>query len=99
MDLGNTIKNIRRQRGLKQDELASMCGISVTFLSRLENNRKDATLTTMKKISASLNIPLPVLFFLSMRLDDISPQKKEFYSHLAPPFKTFINNFFLDVNE
>lgn len=99
MDLGNTLKKIRKHRGLKQYELAQLCNISVTFLSQLENNKKDATLTTLKKISACLNIPLPVLFFLSMRIDDISPQKKEFYSQLASPFKTFINDFFLDINE
>jgi len=99
MDLGNTLKKIRKHRGLKQDVLASRCNISITYLSQLENNKKSATLLTLKKISESLNVPLPVLFFLSMRLEDISPQKKEYYSQLAPPFKTFINDFFLDINE
>lgn len=94
MNLGTVIKNIRKQRGQTQQEFASSCGITQTYLSQIENNNKEPNLSTLKEISNNLDLPLPILFFLSLNEDDISPEKREAFQKLNPSVKTLINNFF-----
>lgn len=47
---GNTIKKIRREAGISQDELARLSGTSKTYISRIENNLLEPALTTLYKI-------------------------------------------------
>ena len=68
MDLGKTIKKIRKQKRQTQGEFALSCGITQTYLSQIESNLKEPNLSTLKSISESLNVPLPILFFLSLQL-------------------------------
>lgn len=94
MNLGTVIKNIRKQRGQTQQEFASSCGITQTYLSQIENNNKEPNLSTLKEISNNLGLPLPILFFLSLNEEDISPEKREVFEKLNPQVKTLINDFF-----
>ncbi|WP_454059748.1 helix-turn-helix domain-containing protein [Elizabethkingia ursingii] len=72
MNLGTVIKDIRKQRGQTQTEFADSCGITQTYLSQIENNAKEPNLSTLKEISKNLDLPLPILFYLSLNEDDIS---------------------------
>lgn len=91
MDLGTTIKNIRKQKGIKQNTFAELCGISQTYLSQIENNQKEANISTLKKIALKLEISLPILFFLSIDENDIPISKRQAYSIIGPTVKTLIN--------
>lgn len=42
MELGKTIKRLREQRGLSQDELAFRAGTSAANISRIENGKHGA---------------------------------------------------------
>lgn len=95
MDLGNIIKNIRKQKGLTQNELTSLCGITQTYLSQIEGNLKEPNLSTLKVISEKLNIPLPILFFLSLTEDDVQPNKRKAFEIVSPSVKSLINEFFV----
>ena len=94
MNLGVTIKNIRKQKGQTQSEFASACGISQTYLSQLENNQREPNLSTLKIISNELNVPLPILFFLSLNIDDIQQSKREAFEIISPSVKSLVNEFF-----
>lgn len=94
MDLGNIIKNTRKQRKLTQIEFASLCGITQTYLSQIESNQKEPNLSTLKKISNSLSIPLPILFFLSLTDDDIPHQKRQAFEIIRPSVKSLVHEFF-----
>lgn len=94
MDLGNIIKDIRKQKGQTQGELALSCGITQTYLSQIESNLKEPNLSTLKSISESLNVPLPILFFLSMTEDDIQPNKRKAFQIVSPSVKSLVNEFF-----
>lgn len=66
MNLGRAITLCRKQRDLSQAELALRAGVSVSYVSLLEQNkRKDPTLSTIQKISEALNVPSGILFFLA----------------------------------
>ena len=94
MNLGNVIKNIRKQKELTQNEFASLCGITQTYLSQIERNLKEPNLSTLKTISQKLNIPLPILFFLSMTEDDVAPNKRKAFEIVSPSVKSLVNEFF-----
>ena len=43
MNLGETIKLLRKRNGLNQSQLAELCEITVTYLSLIENGKKEPT--------------------------------------------------------
>ena len=94
MNLGVTIKNIRKKKGQTQSEFASICGISQTYLSQIESNQREPNLSTLKIISNELNVPLPILFFLSLNIDDIQQSKREAFEIISPSVKSLVNEFF-----
>ena len=94
MDLGSIIKNIRKRKGQSQMEFAQSCGITQTYLSQIENNQKEPNLSTLKDISKNLDIPLPILFFLSLNEEDIPQEKRQAFEIISPSVKSLINEFF-----
>lgn len=95
MDLGQTIKSIRKQKGLKQNQFAELCDITQAYLSQIENNLKEPNLSTLKVISDKLETPLPILFFLSLDYKDVKPEKAEAFKMIAPSVKSLVNQFFV----
>lgn len=59
--IGERIKRFRSMRGLSQEKLAERAQISNTYLSRVENGRRQASLEVLTRIAAALNIPLSSL--------------------------------------
>ncbi len=95
MDLGQTIKSIRKQKGLKQNQFAELCEITQAYLSQIENNLKEPNLSTLKVISDKLETPLPILFFLSLDNKDVKPEKAKAFEMIAPSVKSLVNQFFV----
>ena len=87
MNLGRAISLCRKQRELTQAELASRAGLSVSYLSLLEQNkRRDPTLSTIKKLAEALRIPVGILFYLaadSAELSGIEPDLTQRLAHAA----------------
>lgn len=86
MNIGNSIKLCRQQKGWKQAKLAEKSSISVSYLSLLERNERDPNLSTLNNISDALGLPLSVLMFLSANkndLDVLTPDVAEKLSWVA----------------
>lgn len=96
MNLGNTIKKIRSKRGIRQNELAERCQLSQTYLSLIENNQKEPNISTLKQICLCLDVPLPVVFFMSLDEHDVQINKKEAFKLVAPAINNFIAEFFIN---
>ena len=94
MEIGLTIKHFRKLKGIKQKELATKAKISPSYLSQIENNSKDPNLSTIKAISKSLEIPLPVLLFISLGDNDIPKSKREGFNAIYPSIKLYIESLF-----
>ncbi|CUN82660.1 hypothetical protein HMPREF1002_02681 [Porphyromonas sp. 31_2] len=73
-----------------------MCGITQTYLSQIENNVKEPTISLLKRIAEKLHLPLPILYFLSLEKDDIEERKRDAYELLMPSIKSLVNQFFSD---
>ena len=50
LQLGKMIRSARKEAGLTQEELANRSGTSKHYISRLENDKSDIELLTLKKI-------------------------------------------------
>ena len=94
MDIGTIIKNIRKQKGQTQGEFAALCDITQTYLSQIESNQKEPNLSKLKTISENLNVPLPILFFLSMTEEDVPVNKRKAFKIVSPSVKSLVNEFF-----
>ena len=53
---GQNLKKVRESKGLSQIDLASLCYMEKSSISRLENGRTNATLTTIIALSSALEI-------------------------------------------
>jgi transcriptional regulator with XRE-family HTH domain len=58
---GINLRRIRHERGFTQEELAYRVGMDVSYLSELENGRKEPCLRKLKEISQGLDVPLAEL--------------------------------------
>ena len=61
VDLGQRIRAQRRASGLRIDDAAALCGVSVDLLSRLENGRSGVSSDRLLKVLDGLGLVLAVL--------------------------------------
>lgn len=54
--LGETIRDIRKERGLSQEVLSGLAGIARTHLTMIENGTMKAKIDTMCKIAQALDL-------------------------------------------
>jgi len=48
--LGTLIQEARLEKGMTQQELATKCGTTKSYISRLENNVKEVRISTLQRI-------------------------------------------------
>ena len=65
MNVGQAIRLCRTRRGVSQSAIANRADCSVSYLSMLENNKRDPTLSTVTKIAEALHVPVGLLFVLA----------------------------------
>lgn len=52
--LGEVLRQLRRQRGLTLQDLSRLSGLSTAFLSQVENDQANPTLSSLRKIAQAL---------------------------------------------
>ena len=62
MNIGNRIKEIRIAKNLSQKEIALAVDINRGQFSRIENNKVEPNLSSLKKIAEALGVPVSELF-------------------------------------
>lgn len=83
MNLGGAIQMCRSRRQLSQSELARRAGCSVSYLSMLENSKRDPTMSTVQRIADGLRLPIEILFFLAADKNTISGMSADLAGRLA----------------
>ena len=48
--LGVMLQELRKEKGMTQEQLALKCGTTKTYISRIENNASDIRLSTLMRI-------------------------------------------------
>jgi transcriptional regulator with XRE-family HTH domain len=95
MNLGNTIQKLRKDKNIRQIELAEKSGISQTYLSQIEKGIKVPTIDVLEKVSLGLGVPYPVLSYLSIDRSNVPDGKKELYDKFEPIISGLIRDIFL----
>lgn len=90
MDIGTSIKFIRKQRGLSQKDLASVCGISVNALCQIELNNTLPHKSTLQKISEYLNVPVSYILYFSISEEDVPEEKRKIFNTLSSAIKEML---------
>ena len=60
--IGERIRDKRKERGLSQEELAEKANIHSTYVGQLERGEKSATVDSLEKVTAALEITFEELF-------------------------------------
>ena len=62
MNVENKIREMRREKGLLQEQLAKKCGVSRQTINAIENNKYDPTLPLAFKLAQELGTTVDELF-------------------------------------
>jgi transcriptional regulator with XRE-family HTH domain len=83
VNIGKGIKFVRLASGLRQGEMAKRLDISQNYLSLLENNRAEPSVTLLKKISEVFCVPANFLFWEdAMPVEGETPEITEKYNRI-----------------
>ena len=82
--LGEQIRNIRKSRDFTLKALAEQTGLSIGYISQIERNLTDPSLSTLRKISAALDVPT-YLFMGEAEADNTLTTRKNQVITLSQP--------------
>ena len=85
MNIGDSIKQFRKKRGLSQKDLAKMVGISPNALCSIEKNYSFPSRNTVKAICKALDISAALLLFASITDEDVPKEKMQVFKALQKP--------------
>jgi transcriptional regulator with XRE-family HTH domain len=60
--LGNTIRKLRLEAGMSQEDFADRCELHRTYIGCIERGEKTVTIETAEKVARSLGLTLSQLF-------------------------------------
>lgn len=90
MKLGEAIRDLRKERGIKAKDFAEMCGLSKTALCNIEKDRSFPTKPTLKIICEKLDVSTAVLMVHCITEEDVPEEKREAFRVLIEPIKKFL---------
>ncbi len=83
MNFGSAIKTCREAKGMSRSALAQLFDISPSYITLIEQNKRDPNLSVVYKIADSLNIPPPILMFLAADTESFESIDKDIAEKLA----------------
>jgi transcriptional regulator with XRE-family HTH domain len=90
MNLGKSIKELRKSKGLSQVELAKLSGVTQAALSQIERGKRPGDLT-LKKLSKALKVSVSLIYVLGLEKEEVPKEKRELYDDLFPVIQSMIN--------
>lgn len=90
MELGTSIKTIRKAKGIPQKVLAEKCEISVNALGLIENNTSMPKKSTFDKICESLDVPASHILFFALNDIDVDEAKRPAFNALKSGMKDLL---------
>ena len=75
--LGKRIRDLRKKRGLSQEELGWKSELHFTYIGAIERGEKNCSIITLEKVAKGLEISIKDLFDMPFHEPDINKLKKE----------------------
>lgn len=69
-NIGMKIKQLRKERKLTLSEVGKRAGLSVSFLSQIENGKSALMVVTLNKIANALEVPMTMFFTDSLKTEE-----------------------------
>ncbi len=60
--IAKTVRNLRQQKGMTQESLASKIGVSKAFISKIENHTTTPSIANLSRIANALGVTISTLF-------------------------------------
>jgi len=98
MNIGETIRNFRLQKGMSQGDIEKRTGLLRCYLSRVENGHTIPSLETLAKISQAMDLPL-AQFFSDHSLDNGSAKSAPQLTEDELRFLTQIRRYSPNLND
>ena len=77
MSVGRAAKFARVAAGIKQKDLADRLDVSPNYLSLIENNKREPSISFLRNLAGELAIPLGLLFLnVDSDLSEVSPEER-----------------------
>ena len=77
--LGDRIRNLRKNKNITIQEMSDKTGLSIGYISQVERNLVDPSLSSLRKISSTLGVPIYLLMdFDSNNEDELTVKKVMF---------------------
>jgi transcriptional regulator with XRE-family HTH domain len=92
MNIGQSIREIRKSKGLNQKQLSERCGMSFNALCQIETGRTLPQRTTLNKICVILNVPVSYIYFNSLDEKDVQENKIPVFKALKKAIMEFLLN-------
>lgn len=73
LDIGASLKTVRKEKGLSQRELAKRAGVTNSTISMIEKNSVSPSVSSLKKVLSGL--PMSLVEFFSIEDETVSEQK------------------------
>ncbi len=61
-NFGKSVRKLRREREMSQEELANICGLDRSYIGGVERGERNPSLVAIEKIALALSVPISVLF-------------------------------------
>ena len=102
--IGKRIRELRKQRGLSQEELGWKAELHFTYIGAVERGEKNCSIITLEKIAKGLQVDIKDLFDTRFHKTDISKLKKEINNKinlLSPQTLTLLKEMlkFIDMSK
>lgn len=82
IEIGQRIRDIRKQRGYTQEALAEAADLSASYVSHIELGAKSASLAAILQIAKALDTSLDQLLYGNQGNDSVSDNAQTFSSNL-----------------
>jgi len=92
MNIGQSIKAFRVRSGLRQNAYAGKIGITQTYLSQIENNKRKVSTECLERIAKYHGIPIQIMLWYSLDVLDIKAEKVALFKQLKPSIDSLIDN-------
>lgn len=105
--LGKRIKELRKERGLSQEQLGELAGFHFSYIGSIERAEKNISLLNLQKIADALGVTVSNLLLYEGKQIKLSTTKDKLYTELVETLtqlnaedlrkiRLFINEFIQD---
>ena len=85
--IGQRLRALRKERGLTQDRLGELSGLSGKFIGEVERGQKSISIDSLYAVAVALRTPLPTLVDVRVGEMPLSEDVERIYALMAGPHR------------